>query len=48
LGKEEDANNLSFKISKPFPPTKPSLQNFFSTISLTIDIVELIKEKEET
>jgi len=48
LGREKDASNLSFKISKSFPLTKPSLQNFFPTTSLAIDIAKLIKEKEET
>jgi DNA topoisomerase VI subunit A len=47
LDKEEDASNLSFKISKPFLPTKLSLQNFFQTTSLAINIAELIKENEE-
>jgi hypothetical protein len=48
LGREEDVSNLSFKISKPFPPKKPSLQNFFPTTSLAIDIVELIKKRKKT
>jgi hypothetical protein len=46
LGREKDASNLSFKISKSFPLTKPSLQNFFPTTSLAIDIVELIKKRK--
>jgi hypothetical protein len=37
LSKEEDANNISFKISRTFPLDELSLQNFFPIISIVVD-----------
>ncbi len=48
LDREEKKGKISFKISKTFSFAVPSLHNFFLDTSLAIDIVEILKQKEQT
>jgi hypothetical protein len=48
LDREEEEGKISFKISKTFSFAVPSLHNFFLDTSLAIDIVEILKQKEQT
>jgi hypothetical protein len=48
LDKEEDEGMISFKMSRLYFLVDPSLDNFFLNGSLAVDIIKIIKEKEQT
>jgi hypothetical protein len=48
LDKEEDEGMISFKMSRLYFLAEPSLDNFFLNVSLVVDIIKIIKGKEQT
>jgi hypothetical protein len=48
LDKEEDEGMIFFKMSRLYFLVEPSLDNFFLNVSLTVDIIKIIKGKEQT